>query len=36
MLERTPETKELQDDIQEMERMIEGYLAFARGEGNEF
>ena len=35
MLERTPETKELQDDIQEMERMIEGYLAFARGEGNE-
>ena len=35
MLEQTPETKELQDDIQEMERMIEGYLAFARGEGNE-
>ena len=35
MLERTPETKELQDDIQEMERMIDGYLTFARGEGSE-
>ena len=33
MLERTPETRELQDDIQEMERMIDGYLTFARGEG---
>ena len=35
MLERTPETRELQDDIQEMERMIDGYLTFARGEGSE-
>ena len=35
MLERTPETIELQDDIQEMERMIDGYLTFARGEGSE-
>ena len=35
MLERTPETRELQDDIQEMEKMIDGYLTFARGEGSE-
>ena len=35
MLERTPETRELRDDIQEMERMIDGYLTFARGEGSE-
>ena len=30
-----PETKELSDDVVDMERMIEGYLAFARGEGDE-
>ena len=35
MLERTPEIRELQDDIQEMERMIDGYLTFARGGGSE-
>ena len=35
MLERTPETRELQDDIHEMEKMIDGYLTFARGEGSE-
>ena len=35
MLERTPDTRELQDDIQEMEKMIDGYLTFARGEGSE-
>ena len=29
------ETKNLQTDISEMEKMIEGYLAFARGEGRE-
>jgi two-component system osmolarity sensor histidine kinase EnvZ len=29
------ETKELSDDVADMERMIEGYLAFARGEGDE-
>ncbi len=28
-------TEELQQDIQDMERMIEAYLSFARGEGNE-
>ncbi|MBB3066864.1 ATP-binding protein [Limibacillus halophilus] len=30
-----PELKELRSDLVEMERMIEGYLAFARGEGSE-
>ncbi len=35
MLGDNPETKGLADDISEMERMIEGYLAFARGEGSE-
>lgn len=30
-----PETEELQYDVEEMERMIEGFLAFARGEGSE-
>ena len=29
------ETRELADDVADMERMIEGYLAFARGEGDE-
>jgi two-component system osmolarity sensor histidine kinase EnvZ len=35
MLPESPETKELIDDVADMERMIEGYLAFARGEGDE-
>ncbi|MBM3649905.1 MAG: two-component sensor histidine kinase [Alphaproteobacteria bacterium] len=35
MLPDSPETKELADDVADMERMIEGYLAFARGEGDE-
>ncbi|MEL7215618.1 MAG: ATP-binding protein [Pseudomonadota bacterium] len=30
-----PETDELLQDLAEMERMIEGFLAFARGEGSE-
>ena len=35
LLPESPETKELGDDVLDMERMIEGYLAFARGEGDE-
>ncbi len=35
MLPDSPETKELADDVADMQRMIEGYLAFARGEGDE-
>lgn len=35
MLDDGPEKRELDTDILEMERMIEGYLAFARGEGDE-
>jgi two-component system osmolarity sensor histidine kinase EnvZ len=35
MLPESPEAKELADDVTDMERMIEGYLAFARGEGDE-
>ena len=35
MLPDSPETKELAHDVVDMERMIEGYLAFARGEGDE-
>lgn len=35
MLPDTPEAKELDDDVGDMQRMIEGYLAFARGEGDE-
>ncbi|MCW5735404.1 MAG: two-component sensor histidine kinase [Enhydrobacter sp.] len=35
MLPDSPETKELDDDVADMQRMIEGYLAFARGEGDE-
>lgn len=35
MLEDNPETAELKANVQEMERMIEGYLTFARGEGAE-
>ncbi|WP_218574918.1 ATP-binding protein [Reyranella sp. CPCC 100927] len=35
MLDDGPEKRELEADVVEMERMIEGYLAFARGEGDE-
>lgn len=35
MLEETQDTLALKSDIDEMERMIEGYLDFARGEGGE-
>ena len=35
MLEGTPEAESLKEDVTEMERMVEGYLAFARGEGTE-
>ncbi len=35
MMDESGDTRDLADDITEMERMIEGYLAFARGEGTE-
>lgn len=35
MLPPTPEVESLQADLAQMERMVEGYLAFARGEGSE-
>lgn len=35
LLPESAETKELENDVSDMERMIEGYLAFARGEGDE-
>ncbi len=35
MLGRSPEIDELKADVDEMEKMIEGYLTFARGEGDE-
>ena len=35
MLGRTPETGSLESDVAAMERMVEGYLAFARGESVE-
>ena len=35
LLPDSPETRELGADVLDMERMIEGYLAFARGEGDE-
>ena len=35
LLPESPETRELADDVSDMQRMIEGYLAFARGEGDE-
>jgi len=35
LLGDSPEAQSLQSDVAEMERMVEGYLAFARGEGTE-
>ncbi|WP_193367452.1 ATP-binding protein [Pelagibius marinus] len=35
MLEDAPDVQNLQSDVAEMEHMVEGYLAFARGEGQE-
>ncbi len=35
MLGSAPEITELQADVGEMEKMVEGYLAFVRGEGTE-
>ena len=35
LLPDSAETRELSDDVDDMQRMIEGYLAFARGEGDE-
>ena len=35
MLKETPENNNLRQDLDEMEKMLEGYLTFARGEGNE-
>lgn len=35
MMADSPEAPDLAQDVSEMERMIEGYLAFARGEGTE-
>ncbi|MGF1629965.1 MAG: ATP-binding protein [Kiloniellaceae bacterium] len=35
MLQEVPDAKYLQADVAEMEHMVEGYLAFARGEGQE-
>ena len=35
MLGKDPEIAELKENVSEMEKMIEGYLTFARGEGGE-
>ncbi|MDR3519229.1 MAG: ATP-binding protein [Azospirillaceae bacterium] len=35
MMADSAELEELRDDVAEMETMIEGYLSFARGDGNE-
>jgi two-component system osmolarity sensor histidine kinase EnvZ len=35
LLKETPELAELKADVREMEEMVNGYLAFARGEGSE-
>jgi two-component system osmolarity sensor histidine kinase EnvZ len=35
LLPESAEARELGDDVTDMERMVEGYLAFARGEGDE-
>lgn len=35
MLDDTEDTRAMKQDIEQMEKMIEGYLEFVRGEGNE-
>ncbi|HKG76675.1 MAG TPA: ATP-binding protein [Beijerinckiaceae bacterium] len=35
LLEQTPEVEDLKRDVDEMSRMLEGYLAFARGDSGE-
>ena len=35
MVPESPEIEELKSDLSDMEKMIEGYLTFARGEGDE-
>lgn len=35
MMGKNPDTQALRDDIEDMEAMVEGYLAFMRGEGDE-
>ena len=35
MIEATPETQDLEKDVEEMQAMLEGYLAFARGDSGE-
>jgi two-component system osmolarity sensor histidine kinase EnvZ len=35
MFEESPEAQDLQKDVDEMQAMLEGYLAFARGDGGE-
>lgn len=35
MMPESTDSADLQEDVAEMERMVEGYLAFARGEGTE-
>lgn len=35
MMGQNPDTKALREDIDDMEAMVEGYLAFMRGEGDE-
>jgi len=35
LLPQGPETEEMSKDVHEMERMVEAYLAFARGDGGE-
>ena len=35
MLKKSPENDNLRQDLEDMEKMLEGYLTFARGEGNE-
>ena len=35
LLEQTPEVEDMKRDVDEMSRMLEGYLAFARGDAGE-
>ena len=35
MMEKTPDSQGLKDDIDDMQRMIDAYLQFARGDGSE-